>query len=282
MTSGLGSRFDGQVAVVTGGVQGIGAGIAGHLASCGASVAIVDLNAVAGGEAERRFKSSGLPVRFWACDLSEPGQISSVVDKLWKAEGRIDVLVNNAVDHGPRAGMLDYALSDWERVIQVNLTGTFWLTREVVKRMVKAQIAGNIVNVLAIQSEVPIAGYGAYVASKGGLEALTRAMAVEFATHGIRANGVMLGAIYSGSTKGGAPSNAGSAIDFESVPTDLDKSIPNLARRMGRPSDVANVVALLAAPASSYLTGTVVVVDGGRLLNRGTDPFGPKPAETSG
>ncbi len=230
------SLFSGHVVVVTGGVQGIGEGIALHLASSGATIAIIDVDSSKGLETERRRSRQGLAVKFWQCDLNDPEAISAAVAAIWRKEGRIDVLVNNAAAHGPRLSLLEYSVGDWESVLRTNLTGTFWLTREIARRMIAHRIAGSIVNILAIQSEVPIAGYGPYVASKGGLEAFTRATAVELSAHNIRANGVM-------------------------------------------PSDVARAVAFLASPESSYLTGSVVVVDGGRLLNRGTDPFSPPPAD---
>ena len=264
-----------QVAIVTGSAQGIGAGIASHLGALGAKVAILDVDARLGKAAEQRLREGGCDCRFWECDLSLADSVTSVVAGVWADLGRVDVVVNNAVDHGPRLPMLQYSVAQWEAVIRTNLTGTFWLTSEVVRRMASDRIAGNVVNVLAIQSEVPISGYGAYVASKGGLEALTRAMAVEFAPLGIRANGVMLGAIYSGSTRGASKVAVPADVDYEAVPADLDTGVPNLVARMGRPSDVARVVAMLAAPDASYLTGSVIVVDGGRLLNRGTDPFSP-------
>jgi NAD(P)-dependent dehydrogenase (short-subunit alcohol dehydrogenase family) len=273
------SLFSGQVVVVTGAVQGIGEGIALHLALSGAAVAIVDVDSEKGLETERRLSRQGLAVKFWQCDLNEPEAITASVDAIWRKEGRIDVLVNNAAAHGPRLPLLEYSVRDWESVLRTNLTGTFWLTREIANRMIAQQIAGSIVNILAIQSEVPIAGYGPYVASKGGLEALTRAMAVELSAHNIRANGVMLGAIYSGSTRGAGTPDPGSVADFEKVPPTLDQAVPNLVGRMGRPSDVARAVAFLASPESSYLTGSIVVVDGGRLLNRGTDPFSPPRAD---
>lgn len=269
--------FAGQVVIVTGAVQGIGAGIAEHFATRGATTAIVDVDRERGRAIHRRLESRG-KVKFWECDLRRPPAITEMVERLWDLEGRVDVVVNNAADHGPRLGMLEYSLDQWQSVIATNLTGTFWLTREVVRRMVAARIHGNIVNVLAIQGQIPIPTYGAYVASKGGLEALTRAMAVEFAPHGVRANGVMLGAIYSGSTSGAGESAPSAEIDFERVPSELDGSVPNLVGRMGRPSDVARVVAMLASPEASYLTGSVIVVDGGRLLNRGADAFSPPPA----
>jgi len=273
------SLFSGHVVVVTGGVQGIGEGIALHLASSGATIAIIDVDSSKGLETERRRSRQGLAVKFWQCDLNDPEAISAAVAAIWRKEGRIDVLVNNAAAHGPRLSLLEYSVGDWESVLRTNLTGTFWLTREIARRMIAHRIAGSIVNILAIQSEVPIAGYGPYVASKGGLEAFTRATAVELSAHNIRANGVMLGAIYSGSTRGAGPVDAASAPDFEKVPATLDRAVPNLVGRMCRPSDVARAVAFLASPEPRYLTGSVVVVDGGRLLNRGTDPFSPPPAD---
>jgi len=269
----LSAPFAGQVVLVTGAVQGIGAGIAEHFASCGATTAIVDIDSSRGRQLEGRLRKRGLKVMFWECDLRQPTAIAELVEGVWSKEGRVDVLVNNAADHGPRHSMLDYSLEDWQNVLSANLTGTFLLTRDVVRRMVATGIRGNIVNTLAIQSQIPIPTYSAYVASKGGLEALTRAMAVEFAQHGIRANAVMLGAIYSGSTSGVDDPGVRSEVDYEQVPTSMDSNVPNLVGRMGRPSDVARIVGMLASPESSYLTGSVIVVDGGRLLNRGADAF---------
>lgn len=269
----MSAQFAGKVVLVTGAAQGIGAGIAEHFASCGATAAIVDIDASRGGQLEGRLRKRGLQVRFWECDLRQPPAIADLVERVWSTEGRVDVLVNNAADHGPRHPMLDYSLDDWQNVLSANLTGAFLLTRDVVRRMVAAGIHGNVVNTLAIQSQIPIPTYSAYVASKGGLEALTRAMAVEFAPHGIRANAVMLGAIYSGSTSGVEDSGVQREIDYEQVPASMDSSVPNLVARMGRPSDVARIVGMLASPESSYLTGSVIVVDGGRLLNRGADAF---------
>lgn len=269
------AEFAGKVAVVTGGAQGIGGGIAAWLAKHGAAVAIIGRDPQRGEKAVNGLKANGSKASFWRCDLRDTSAVSDTVERIWAADGRIDVLVNNAVDHGPRRALLDYPLEDWERVVTTNITGTFWLTREVVRRMVEAGIRGSIVNILAIQSQIPMATYGPYVASKGALEALTRAMAVEFAEHGIRANGVMVGAIYSGSTRG-AQAQAdppGGETDYETVPRTLDEAAPNLVGRMGRPSDVAAVVGMLASSSSTYLTGSVIVVDGGRLLNRGEDVF---------
>ena len=263
----------GKVAIVTGAAQGIGAGVAEYLASLGAAAALVDIDSKLGMQTERRLRNKGLDVTFWECDLRQTSQVTSLVDRIWSGAGRVDVVVNNAAEHGPRRPILDYSIKDWENVLATNLTGTFWITREVVSRMVAARVEGSIVNIVAIQSQIPISTYAAYVASKGGLEALTRAMAVEFAPHGVRANAVMLGAIYSGSTQGAGGQSESLDTDFEQVPPSMDATVPNLVGRMGRPSDVAKVVAMLASDDSSYLTGSVVVVDGGRMLNRGTDAF---------
>jgi len=263
----------GKVAIVTGAARGIGAGVAEHLASLGAAAALVDIDSKFGMQTERRLRTIGLDVTFWECDLRQTAQVTGLVDRIWSGAGRVDVVVNNAAEHGPRRPILDYSIKDWENVLATNLTGTFWITREVVSRMVAARVEGSIVNIVAIQSQIPISTYAAYVASKGGLEALTRAMAVEFAPHGVRANAVMLGAIYSGSTQGAGGQSESLDTDFEQVPPSMDATVPNLVGRMGRPSDVAKVVAMLASDDSSYLTGSVVVVDGGRMLNRGTDAF---------
>jgi NAD(P)-dependent dehydrogenase (short-subunit alcohol dehydrogenase family) len=144
--------------------------------------------------------------------------------------------------------------------------------------MVAQGSGGAIVNILAIQAQLPIAGYGAYVASKGGLDALTRALAVELAPHRIRVNGVVVGSVYSDSTRlvVGTPDDP---ADPEAVPAALDAAAATLLGRMGRPGDVARLVAFLASDDAAYLTGSLVVADGGRLLNRAPDPLIPRRPE---
>src|SRR5438046_3744039 len=167
---------------------------------------------------ETRLRKKDLDVTFWECDLRQTSQVTSLVDRIWSGAGRVDVVVNNAAEHSPRRPILDYSIKDWDNVLATNLTGTFWITREVVSRMVAARVEGSIVNIVAIQSQIPISTYAAYVASKGGLEALTRAMAVEFAAHGGRATAVMLGAICRRSTQGAGGQAAGLDPGFGQVP----------------------------------------------------------------
>src|SRR5581483_4548631 len=111
-----------QVAVVTGAAQGIGAGIASHLAELGAGIAIVDVDTRFGKATESRLRSEGHQCTFWECDLSVPDAVTSVVARIWQDRGRVDVVVNNAVNHGPRLPMLQYSVQQWEAVIRTNLT----------------------------------------------------------------------------------------------------------------------------------------------------------------
>jgi glucose 1-dehydrogenase len=265
-------RFEHKVALITGGAGGIGLGIARRFAAEGAAVAIADIDAPRGAEAQREIRGSGGQARFIAMDLGRAEDAPRTVAATVEAFGAVDILVNCAAVLGERYAIPDVPFDDWEHVIRVNLTGTFLITQAVVRRMLEQGRGGSIVNILAIQPMMPLPRWSAYAASKGGLIALNRALAVELASEGIRVNGIAVGSVYTEAA-------ASAALDPSLVkasgkpPAELDRSAAALVGRMGLPEDIAGVAAFLASDDASYLAGAMIPADGGRLISRKPDPF---------
>ncbi|HET8998669.1 MAG TPA: SDR family oxidoreductase [bacterium] len=271
----MSATFEGRVSLVTGASRGIGKTIATHLSDLGAAVAIVDRDVDRGDALARRLRADGRRAEFVPADLSKPAEARRAVEDALSLLGRIDILVNNAASHGRLTSVLDMGLDEWNEVIGTNLTGTFFVSQAAARAMIP-QGGGVIINLLAIQSQLPISGYGPYCVSKGGLDALTRVLAVELAGTGIRVNGIVVGSVYSESVRAVLPPELAASDDLEVVPSVLDESAATLVGRMGRPSDIARVVTFLASDDAAYLTGTLLAADGGRQLSRRPDPLIPR------
>ena len=237
-----------KVAIVTGGAQGIGKEIALTLARAGAKVAILDLNQEKLDETlvEINAESKGLALKV---DVTNLGDVEQNVNKIIDNLGRVDILVNNA---GITKDSLFLRLSesDWDKVLAVNLKGAFNCTKAVTRQMVK-QRYGKIVNISSVIGLMGNPGQANYAASKAGLIGLTKSLAKELGIRNINVNAVAPGYIKTAMTD---------ALD-DKVKDEMFKRIP--LSRFGAPLDVAKAVCFLASSDSDYITGQVLVIDGG-------------------
>lgn len=249
------SRFDlsGRWAIVTGANTGIGQAIAVGLANAGADIVGVGRSAITQTEADVR----ALGRRFVtvSADLSRTGSAARVISGALEAGATPDILVNNA-GIIRRADLLDYAEDDWDSVIDVNLKAAFRLSQAAARHMVATKRPGRIVNIASMLSFQGGIRVSAYTASKHGIAGLTKAMANELAPHGITVNAIAPGYMATDNT--------------EALRGDPDRSAQISARipmgRWGSPGDLDTAVLFFASPASGYVTGTVLPVDGGWLV----------------
>ena len=246
--------FKGKTALVTGASRGIGRAVAVALARGGAKLALNYAgNAAAAEEALRLVREAGSPeARLYRFDVADPAACNAAVEAVLAELGGLDVLVNNA---GIAVDQLVMRLKDedWNRQLQVNLTGTFNLIRAVTRPMMKAR-RGAIVNLTSVVGEMGNAGQAAYAAAKAGQIGLTKSVARELASRNIRVNAVAPGYIDTDMTAG-LP---------EAAKTKMMELIP--LGRLGSAEDVANAVAFLASDQASYVTGEVLRVNGGMYM----------------
>jgi len=242
-----------QVALITGGARGIGKAIAEKYAANGALLAIVDVNQEAAeGTARELAERFGVRAIAGGCDVSKADQVDLLVKKVLDTFGRVDILVNNA---GVTRDNLMLRMKDdeWDLVININLKGVFVCTRALVRHMAKAR-KGVIINLASVVGQMGNAGQANYTASKGGVIALTKTTAREFASRNIRVNAVAPGFINTDMTK----------VLSDQVKAEMLKQVP--LERMGEPEDIANACLFLASEMSAYITGHVLAVNGGMLM----------------
>ena len=260
MAASLSSLFDlsGRVAVVTGGSRGLGSEFAEGLAEAGASLTVCARRDEWLTPTVEALRARGFTVQGLRCDVSNPSDVQAVVDQTLDRYGQIDILVNNAgVSWGERPESM--SLEQWKRVIDVNLTGAFICSQAVGRVMLQRQY-GRIVNVASIaglQGNVHGPHYAAYAASKAGLMGLTRDLATAWGPQGIRVNAIAPGFFHSRL----ADSSIAMLEGAIRAATPLG--------RVGAPGELKGVAVFLASDASNYITGQVIVVDGGGTIATG-------------
>ena len=246
----------GRVCIVTGGAQGIGEACVRRFAREGAPVVIADLD-----DARGHKLAQELGALYVHCDVGDKTEVDALVAQTLAAHGRIDVLVNNAGIF-KAADFLDVTEADFDAVLRVNLKGSFLVGQAVARAMAKVR-RGAIINMSSVNGVLTIPTIASYNVSKGGINQLTRVMALALADQGIRVNAV-------------APGTIATELAAKAVLTSEEAKARIMSRtpmkRLGEPSEIADVVAWLASDAASYVTGEIVTVDGGRMTLNYTVP----------
>ncbi len=239
----------GKVALVTGSTRGIGRAIAGRLAECGATVAIVGRDQA---KADAVAAEIGGGAKGFACDIGDPAQVTALVEAVEKALGGCDILVNNAGITKDNL-MLRMKDEDWNAVLETNLRSAFIAIRAAQRGMMKKRW-GRIINIASVVGLIGNAGQANYAASKAGLIGLSKSVAKELASRNVLCNVVAPGFIKTDMTDAMTPE----AVAKLSAQIPLD--------RFGTPEDIANAVAFLASDHAAYITGQVLTVDGGMVM----------------
>jgi glucose 1-dehydrogenase len=254
-------KLNGKVALVTGASQGIGLACATRLLADGARVMLADVKA----EGARAAEKLGAQAAFFQADVSIKAEVEALVAETLARFGRIDVLVNNAgVTHA--ADFLDLDEDDFDRVLRINLKSMFLCGQAVARAMVANGWQGSIINMSSVNAELAIPNQVPYVVSKGGVNQLTRVMALNLAPHGIRVNGIGPGTILTELAKQ-------AVLGSEQARHTILSRTP--LGRCGEPEEIGALASFLAGEDSSYMTGQTLYADGGRMALNYTVPVKP-------
>ena len=246
-----------RVAIVTGGGRGIGGAISSLFARAGAIVVVAQRDEKSAQAKVDEIVAAGGRALNVPTDVSDSARVQHLIDETLRAYSRIDILVNNAgltyTTHIPMGSLLELSEADWQRVLDVNLTGAFRCGQAAGRVMAEAK-QGNIINIASIHTFTPLETAPHYSAAKAALAMLTKNMALSLAPHGIRANAIAPGAILTQEFN-------------EALPKEFQDEFSEqvLLKRWGEPVELADAALFLASDAASYITGHVLVVDGGYL-----------------
>ena len=260
--------LSGKGAVVTGGAMGIGQGIAFRLAEAGAGVMVADIDLKTATQTAQQIEARGGKARAIRADIRSAADAEKVAQDAVDAFGSLDILVNNAGIF-PSSRFLDISEESWDKVLDVNLKGAFLYSQAASRAMIKAGHGGKIINIASIEAMKPMMAHAPYSTSKGGLAMLTKSMALELAANKILVNAVAPGGIQTPGATGCATSMR-QTLDM--TKEELEKFGQAFLQRMpvgrmGKPDDVAKVVLFLASGAADFITGELILVDGGYLLS---------------
>lgn len=249
--------LSGKVAIVTGASSGIGQGIAERLGAEGVKVIVDYVGAADGAQTTQKvMKQAGGTAETVQADITTDSDMKRLVDTAWERFGGADILVNNAgVEH--KSAFWDTTEADYDKVMTVNLRAAFFLTQAFVRRLRDSKRPGRVVNISSVHEDMVFPGFATYCCSKGGMRMMMRDLAVELGPLGITVNNVAPGAI-------ATPINTALLNDKPKLNA-LLANIP--LGRMGKPEDVAGLVAFLASDDAAYVTGSTFVVDGGLMRN---------------
>ena len=252
-------RLDKKIAFVTGAGSGIGESIARLFAQQGAHVVLADIREDAAQRVATEIQEAGGSTRVQQLDVAEESQMKAAIEQIAAVEGRLDILVNNAgISHV--GNILETSLEDWERVMRVNARGVFLCAREGVRQMLaQSPNGGTIINMSSVAATIGIELRLPYCASKGAVLALTRSIAIDFATRRIRCNAICPGTVQTPFVEGYLARNFAGHED--EVRQQLHARQP--VGRMGRPDEIAHAALYLASDEAAFVTGSALVIDGG-------------------
>lgn len=253
-------NWRGKLVVVTGGGSGIGRAACRAFSSEGAHVIVANRTVDKGEETVQLIRNAGGSAEYAKVDVTLEDDIKRLIADAVAAHGAIDVLVNNAAVC-PQARITDLSLAEWNHILATNLTSVFVGCREVIPHMVRSG-GGSIVNVASIHALATLPGHSAYAAAKGGIVAMTRAIALDVAKQNIRVNTVLPGAVHTPMLKGSAKK---ADTPREEIMKEWNEAQP--IGRVGQPEEIASVILFAASPDNSFMTGAQLVSDGGLTID---------------